>query len=282
MRTTTLGELGPKLPIGFVKGKTLNKDFTLRPYKSWVDRVLNVWREANEGRSMAALAAKFLSLLVSTAGGEEYTLTAEKDSTAEQELRVYRWYWADVMYAYLFARVKTVGSIIEVPYACPNRFAVGAARCDAAGLNRADLNSTEVQVVEDVAELKHWIELRDGFPLRDGKTAKELCLQPVRFTAQALPGSSVQDINAIGYNHLREAIAEIKGVGEYSMTNSEIDEISKVDALILDRAASKVTAGADMRTHLECPKCGCKIINALNWSLDSFFDSSVPLEALMT
>jgi hypothetical protein len=96
-------------------------------------------------------------------------------------------------------------------------------------------------------------------------------------------------MNSIGYHHFREAVDQVEtnasGEGkkrfDYVLTNEEIDEIEKIDVLVIDRQADKIAAGPDLRTHLECPKCGIKILNALNWSFDHFFDLSVPMGVLM-
>lgn len=283
MRATTLGELGASLPIGVVDGKVLKKDFTLRPYKSWVDRTLGLWREANQGKHIALLVAKYMSLVVESAGGVTYPLTTERDSLPAQEFAFHGWWYADVMYAYLYSRVQTVGSKIAVPYSCPMRTASGPARCDAAGIKIADLNSIEVDVAESPSELEVWVDLTRGFQLRKGQTCKKLKLRPIKFRAQMLAGSGAVGVDSVGYNHFRDAVCAVDCIeGEYVLIDQEIDEIEKIDTLRVDRQANKVAAGASLRTHLDCPKCGAKIVNALDWDFDSFFDSSVPGAALMS
>jgi len=284
MYTTTIKELGPKLPIGRIQGNTLLKDFSLRPYKSRIDRFMNIWREQNEGQHQALLSAKFLSLVVESFAGEALPLIAEGkekgNSTPEVMLKVLDWYWADAMYVYLYSRITTLSEFIEVPFACP------MSKCGFKGMLKPNLLTTEVVVMESPEELFHWVKMRRGFKVNQNKHhVQELKLQPVKFKTLLAPGAVMEGVESLGYNQFRDSIAELKGVDRnYVITDEEIDEIERIDTLMVDRQAGKVSAGPKLRTTLECPKdkCGGRIINALDWSFDSFFDSSVPLGELMT
>lgn len=275
MITTTVKELGMQLPVGVLKDGKLEKAFSLRPYKSKVDRYLNIYREANEGRTMAHLAAKFLSLIVESAGGVAYPLAQSGDSTVDSEGKIYSWYFADVLYAYLYSRIVNVSELIEVPYRCP--------RCGTKGIAKADLWTTEVKVIEKVEELSTWVDLNDGFKLENGKTCKRIKLHPVKYQAMFAAGSGNSGVGGLSYAQLRESIAAVDETPPgYTIKDSEIDDIGKMDMLRIDRQAAIVSAGPDMRTSIDCPKadCGVQIKDALNWAFDPFFDSSVPLVAL--
>lgn len=274
MRTTTIKELGSKLPIGELANGVLHKDFTLRAYKGRVDRHLAVWREANEGKSMAHLAAKYLSLIVAAAGRSAFELTPDGNSNAEQEFKVGDWYFADAMYLYVYSRIVSVSEWIEVPFMCP--------KCKTQGVLKADLRSTEVRVLESPAELSTWVELQDGFKI-DGKLVRRLKLHPVRFRAMTLPGQGQTDVGSLTYSQLRESIVEMEGTQPGTIpTDADLDELTKRDLLRIDRQTSTVAAGIDLRTVVTCPKesCGFKVRDALNWAFDPFFDASVPLSAL--
>lgn len=279
MRTTTIKELGQQLPIGKLIDGKLNKEFKIRPYKNWVDRQLNIWLEANENARIANLAAKFVSLIVETMYGEAFPLidkaTGEKDSTPETLLKVHQAFSGDIFYIYLYSRIINVSNQIVVPYRCP--------LCGAVGTATADLWNTEVKVIESPAELGKWVELRDGFKLASGQLCKKILVSPVPYLAQLFVGSGQADLGAASYNILREAIKEVDGShGPYILQDSELDEIGKVDMLIIERNATTLSAGPDLKTSIQCPskKCGAPIVDPLNWRLDSFFGHSVPLEIL--
>lgn len=274
MKHTTIKEQGQNLPIGEVKDGKLVKDFALRPYKGRVDRFLNTYREANQGRSVAYLAAKYLSLIVESAAGTAYPLTETGDSSADQEARIHGWFFADFLYAYVYSRIANVSEWIEVPAVCP------AAGCPYTGTLRADLTSTEVTVLEKPEELFTWVDLRDGIKVGD-RVSKRLKLQAVRYRAMLLPGAAHQDVNSLSYAQLREAIVEIEGApAGYVVLDKDLDDLSKFDLLRIDRQAGLVAAGLSMRTTILCPKCGTPIRSAFDWNFDPFFDASVPSDLL--
>lgn len=262
--------------MGFLVNGKLEKQFSLRPYKARIDRHLNIYREANEGKSLAYLAGKFLSLIVESAGGVSYPLLENGDSTPETEFRIHDWHFADAIYVYIYARIVNISELIEVPYRCH--------RCKTAGILKADLWTTDVKVMDSADEMHVWVDLQDGVKITDtGKVSKKIKLQPVKYRALFAAGASQADINSLSYAQLREAIVEVDGApAGYVLRDEEIDEITKRDMLRIDRQAGAVSAGPDMRTTVECPKeaCGVKIRDALNWAFDPFFDTSVPYVAL--
>lgn len=283
MKLTTIAELGQQLPIGKVDGDKLIKTFDLRPYKSKIDRFMNIWNEANEGQHIAKGVAKFLSLLVSQYADEALALDSEGDSTADTMAKVLNWSFADVMYIYIMIRIS-VSELMEVNYSCPE--------CQHKGLVKLDLKSTEVMVFEKPADLYTAVKLKHGFKLATGKICKSLVLQPIPFKTLLLSGATQGNTDSLGYNQLREAVYKLGGAEQgYVVSDEELDEMSKIDQLIVDRYAGKATAGPKMRTVFECEsqvdrggekqKCGHKITNALNWSFDDFFGSSIPLGELM-
>jgi hypothetical protein len=275
---TTVGSLGSRLPIGILSddGRTLRKDFRLRAFSGRVDRQLAVWTDKNEDASIARQIAKIVSLLVSEVGGKAIALTDDGDSTAEQELEVLKWYNADVVYLWLYARIMAVTEWMELPYVCRV--------CGEAGLAKADLNSTEVRVINSPKHLRQRLDLKRGIKLRDGSSvARSLWVQPVKFSVHMAPGSSAAGASKTGYTEFREAVCGVDcSQGHYTLTDSEMDEIPKIDLLAIDRKSGRVSAGPDMRTRLKCPaeKCGAPIVQAFDWSYETFFDSSVPLSSI--
>jgi len=276
-RLTTIKELGMKLPIGnFNADKNqLSKDFELRPYKAWVDRNINLWQEEHEDEHIAKLVVKYISLVLARIGQESFGLTAERDSTPEQEMRVSKLYYADVVYMYIMSRIKAVGPEMDMPYVC--------GRCGKTGIATADLWSLEVRVLDSPKQLERWLTLQSGAELRDGTIAKKLKLRPIAYRAQLMSGAS-QSAARAGYNEFREAVCGVDTkTGHYTLTDDELDNFDKIDMLALDRQAAVSSAGPDLRTHLTCPhsKCGAPIREAFDWTFNTFFDSSVPLRILV-
>ncbi len=280
MHTKTVGELGSTLPIGFYseQSKQLVKSFSLRPYKSKVDRMMNIWREANEGKHIAWLVTKFMSLIVEEYGGNHFSLDEKGDSADEFMTKILDWHFSDVLYMYLWARIQVCNEM-TVSYGCPNTDCT-LQTAEA----RIDLKTVEVSVVDTLEECRFWVKLRDGFRLANGKRCTKIELQPVPFRTVLLQGGTQGNVDdSLGYNQLREAIVSVDGGGDrYILTDDELDEMTKIDQLILNSSAGKLTAGPKMRTTIQCDKCNNPIERALDWRFDHFFDSSIPVSHLMS
>lgn len=280
MRTTTIKELGTELPIGFLSEKSnqLVKSFSLRPYQSWVDRRMNTWREANQGKPGAWLVAKFLSLIVEEAGGHHFKLDDNKDSSDALLVKILDWNFADVLYMYMWARIQVCDQIV-VTYGCTN---VDCSLQSAEKL--VDLTSIEVVCAEAPNETKFWVDLRDGFKLANRKVCRGLELKAIPFRVVLLPGASQGSVDdSLGYNQMREVVVNIKGEDAgYILSDAELDEMSKWDQMLINAQAGKITAGLKLRTTLLCDKCKQPIVRALDWSFDHFFDSSIPVQLLMS
>lgn len=277
MKLTTISDYGPKLPIGFVQGKKLDKSFALRPHKSWLDRALGIWTESQGDVSEAQIATRYLALAVHQAGPNTLALTADHDCDPMQQAQIATWHKADVMYMYVWARIQAVTEQLEIATSCP--------RCDWNGTVRGDLNNLEVLVAECVADLRSVLRLKDGMTLRSGKKVHALTLQPPPFAALMVAGSGAGSINSIGYNTLRESVCGVEGVdGRYTLVDDELNDLSKLDLLRLDHQAAQQAAGLKMRTTVACPQkaCGTPIHDLLDWRYSHFFEQSVPLALLTT
>lgn len=280
MKTVLLSDLGPELPIGNCSegSNTLVKTFEVRPYKAKVDRALNIWREANQGRHIGWLIAKYLSLVVVNAGGQYLALDDKNDSSPESVNTVTGWHFADVVYMYLWSRYKT-SSKMKLEYGCPN------SECSVKTATKIiDLGSIEVVCLENFEESRFWVKLVDGFRLQNNKLCKRLKLKPVPFRTVFLAGATQGNVDdMLGYNQLREAVIEVEGGGQnYNLLDEELDEMSKVDSLLLNQQAGKISAGPKLRTGFLCDGCKQPIERAIDLRFDHFFESSIPVAHLMS
>jgi len=279
MKKTTLAELGSRLPIGFQEGNTLQKDFGLRPFKTKVDRHLAAWIKNNAGKHddvtlEACKVAKLLSLLVSHVNGAACPVTPQGDSTPEFEAQIYNWFFADVMYAYMYARVEALGSTMLLPVVCPNcRYSTEEAK--------VDLSTTEISTVESVEELYKWVDLQHPLLLRDGRTTlQSVKIGPVRWSTYCKPGVLASEVAAFDPTSLRDSICAINRDDSkaYSMTNAEIDELHKLDFERINHQAGAVLAGPDITTTVRCPSCNFPITGLLQWTYNFFFGLSFHVE----
>jgi hypothetical protein len=233
------------------------------------------WLEANQAKHSsapvleAAKVAKFVSLICSQFGGRGLALTESGDSTPEAEIMMYSAWLADVMYAYVFARIQSLGSELEVNLTC--KF------CEKPAKGIFDLNTAEVDVLEDVETLEMWVALQRPFKDRNGKRVGKLHMQPTTWSTMLKPGVFSGKMDQINYAGLQDCVVGTDQFeGEYRLLTSEIDEIERIDVVEVQRATQDIAAGLAMQTSIECPHCKRTNTEALNWSFDYFFGSSLP------
>lgn len=274
MRKTTVGELQSQLPVGVVVGNKLVKEFSLRPYRASIDRHMGAWEETaaqkyTPGVLLAHRVPKFLSLLVGEIGGKSVPLQENGDSSPEQELKFHKLHYADAMYLYLLARISAVGADYRLPFRCP--------ACKTEGTATFDLKQVQVTVLETPAELEATVKLKHPIKLRTGKTARQVKLRPPSWTIMTKPGVVGASVGQVGYSYLVEAICGADcEEGPYEFMPDEVDALSKIDTIMLDRHAP--AAGPDLEAKINCPKDACKaeIVNGVNWTFAHFFGWSVP------
>jgi len=280
MIVTTVKERGLRLPVGKVVDGHLVQTFTLRPYKSWVDRAMGNWRQANQGRELPYLVAKYLSLVVAEACGRAFSLTDDRDSLPEVELGILEWPMVDVFYAYLMSRISAVTSLVAIPFTCP--------QCRTEHSNVTyDLSNMRVECADEIKDIRCVVPLRDGFRLADGTQATSVTLSPAPWRVMLIPGVLGGGLGTIEYQHLRETIVEVNGESRM-LLESELDDMGKLDRVLIDRKAGGLVSGPSLQTVAECTgerKDGtpCRYVHSrtLVWTFDDFFESSVPEEVLM-
>jgi len=288
MKITTVRELGAQLPVGFPQQDgTLAKAFTLRPYKSRIDRHIGLWEEANrdqfgtdQGMQLAMKVAKFVSLIVESVGGKQLTLTEDGNSPEEREVEIAQWAFADVLYVYFYARLNSLGDQMSVDVACPscNREYTGD---DSLVF---DLRDADVRLIEKPSEMDFWYKMKRPFRLRDKKTVcEQVRIAPMRWVTMQQPGVlSGSAMGQLGYRMLADCICGINGNASqpYDFTDHEMDEMEKIDRVAIDKLAERVGGGLDLRVTVKCDNKDCQqpITNPLNWTWDHFFGESVPLE----
>ncbi len=284
MKKITVSECGYKLPIGVLStnGKGLVRDFTLRPYKSSVDRHIADWVETNEskysrpGTLIAARVSKFVSLICSQVGDVAWALDKDKNSTPEQELAVYGMWYADVMYVYFMARIASLGKDYEYPYICPDK------KCAANKGSKItfDLSTADVDILEPNDPLQKWVELKFPFKNRAGRLVKKFRIEPARWHITLQPDFYGKSADGVSYTILQDCVRGIDGQdGRYELTTDEIDEINHADVINIDRQTKSLAPGIDLQTKIECI-CGRLIVNPLNWTPDFFFGSSYPISEI--
>jgi hypothetical protein len=286
MKKTTLGELGPQLPIGQLVGNKFEKEFVLKPYKAKIDRLIGLWKQtqmktynSNDAQLGAKIVPKFLSLICERVGTKTMPVTDKGDSTAEAELWVSKWPMSDVLYMYIYTRVVALDPMLKVPAAC------GTMGCDfKANSAEFDLRTLEVRYSETINDTFEWVKLTTPIKNRDGSlTIREVRVEPVSWLTVVNRGAPSSVSSPFSTFALRESIkainkGESKDGTSYTLIEDEMDELSKRDLIKLDQVCGDLSLGIDITTKIDCPKCGTPMLNLLDWDFESFFDLSFRLE----
>ena len=142
------------------------------------------------------------------------------------------------------------------------------------------LPDLEVDVIEDKEELEKLVKLNDPFKLRSGQLVRRVRVVPVPWSAMMEPGVFSGLMSQISYSALKGCIAGVDCVeGAYTLTQDELDEISRRDVVNINRISGTLAAGIDLQTNIRCSKeeCSHLHIDALDWTFDNFFGSSLPM-----
>lgn len=280
MKRTTIRKLGPQLPIGMpTEDGKLSKGFEIRPYKSRIDRHLGLWREANANKSLAYLVTEYVAMILKSIGNRAFALDKDGTPTDETRFDISQLFFADVMYIYVWSRITELDPYIVKPVKCPVCQTVTPSA-------RFDLQDADVLVVESIDEMEKWVDLRKGFALRGkGGTAKRLKLHPVKWLVMHHDGVAGGSVSGASFVQLQHSITGVNGSDEpYMVMESELDDLHKVDALLLEKETDRVSAGLNMQTSINCPgdpdeekECGFEIVEPLDWTFDTFFGSSFDL-----
>jgi len=260
---TTLGELGPQLPVGFNVGGTLVKDLKTRPWKTKDERELSKLKKPK--MSMATYIAIVLGQMCSKFGPHEFN---QDTKMGERQLAVAQAYMGDVFYAYMYLRTQVIGSELKMTITCPTD---GCGNFGFVG----DLNSTEVSRIDSLEQLDWFQDLRDPIELRK-QTITKFRLRAPRWNT--LVSHSKDDTMTMSMGKIMAAQGSIVGLNEdpseIALTDSEFDELSKYD---LERIAGRVNdefVGPKMVVEGNCPKCEREFAAPIDWSYDRFFTTS--------
>lgn len=277
MYTSTVKDLGSKLPVGIMHNGKLQRELELVPIKAKVDRVMAEWKEREAesklpGQVIAGAVPKLLSLVVRRVG--EKTYPAVED--ASTELEFHKWYYADALYAYVQARIQNLGPDVVGPVVCPH------GRMGKCGFQSPsavfDLSSADVVVADNLEELSRWVDLQQPFILSDGKTTvRSLKISPLLWSTLERPGVIGGPESVIDLATFQDIVAGINGKDEVvSLTEQDLDEMGQLDFKRINYIANEMLPGVDLRVTMICPDCGSPIVNPLQWDYDYFFGRSIP------
>lgn len=266
-RTVILSELGPTLPIGILgqDGKTLQKDFSYRPWRMKEEREIGSLREKNPQANMGQYVAMKLAVMVKKVGPHNFD-----DLTKESDKRVIigQMFMPDVFYLYLYLRRSSVGKTLETRPTCPN--------CSHTFDYYGDLDSLEVKVVDDLESSKWTYDLEVPITIRK-QPVSQLVMGPPRWNAfESMPGGTNSWLNtgSAKSSMILASIYSVEHHGEVVLAEHEIEDLCKRDLEILSRQIDLRSPGPKMTLDVVCPKCSSEFNRAIEWASEDFFSIS--------
>ena len=267
--TKTLSELGGTLPIGIQTGGqgTYARDIVVKPFRVKEEKLIGTFRANARSLTSGKLVANLLATVCSKIGPYDFE-TIERES--ERMLCVSNMYMMDVLYAYLYTRVATLGGKIKVAQECPN--------CRFGFEPIVDLGDMDVKVLADdqPKDLTWTHTLTDGLVYNE-KLCKTITVGLPTWASMDNPnlaGQGAMNIANREVDVLRHSIVAIDGERVIALNPDALDELTLRDKNGLLAAISDFTPGPELVVAYDCPRCAHHWMDMIEWTYDVFFKGS--------
>jgi hypothetical protein len=266
-RTTTLGELGARMPIGIEVGGKLEKAFGHRKWRFKEEKLLGEIKEENKGMTIGEFVTHVFGLMMTDVGPHNFN---GKMSDIEKRLTVTQCYLGDVLYMYAWLRKGCMGKDVDSVLRC--------SLCSHENQRRLDLDDLDVRVLEDPAKIIQRVELEDGLAIF-GELRTAVDVRPPRWHVMENPDMIGTENDAKRTEVLfKECICGAEGIDPgtpIAIADDDLDEMTKVD---IERvtAAIEDTPGPQMVIELQCTRCRQTSAQVIDYRYDAFFSMSSP------
>lgn len=268
---TTLGERGPKLPIGILskEGATVHTSFDVKPWKTKDERALGdlIAPDANMADHVSAVVANMTTQL-----GPHDMVNMKPE---ERDLAVRMMYVADVFYVYAYLRRRAMGNKLRLNITCPRQ------GCGVEFPYTGMIDTIDVMAVDDIDDILWTYELEEPIEIRKVKVERFQMGYPKWSVMHEAKGTTNQaDVKAIT---IRGSIVGINDEQTpVSLTANEIDELSKIDFEQIQEGINDHYMGPKMGIEGECSPAVCskykrggyKFMYPINWRYQDFFAAS--------
>ena len=271
---STLGLLGPTLPIGVLTGNPpmLEKGFAFKPYRMKEERELDRIRNRKGGSSThpGKTVLDVLAYMLTEWGGDPEFSSRPYKHRVEA---IRNAFMADVLYAYVWLRCEAMGSVLGMSVTCPT--------CSYEWNWQTDLEGLEIEVVDRTDQLVNK-DYNLGTSILFGENEYDLLeVQPPVWAAvcdikQNARRGGVGDIKAkMIRSCVRQAMCTSNDKAmPVTMTTAFMDEMTKRDVESLAQFINDEFPSVDLSMLIECPSCGAENLNQVQWNWDFFFSSS--------
>lgn len=263
----TVGELGPRLPIGVAgpNGILVNV-IAVRPWRMKEEKILARALKDQPRTSSVKVIPFVLSTMCRQLGAMNFetdeSLSGEGADLARR-VSIGDMLVPDVFYAYVWLRIQSLGSEIDIPCKC--------AQCAAEFSYTADLNTLDVVVPVDPNKIEWEYALRTPIQI-SGKTVTGFRLSQQTWRSTDVAASNMESAKA------SVIMASVRGfIGEEAPAHllpSDLDELTKYDLEKISSLISENTLGAKFYLEVQCPTCSAKWDAGYGWTYNDFFGVS--------
>lgn len=262
--TTTLAELGPRLPIGIAgPDGGLGKELECRDWRGREEREVD--RLKRKSRQKGDFISKLLGYMFTRVGPHELATM----QPAEVQAAISRLWRADAMYMYVWLRTECIGHELDLEITCT--------QCGFRIPWQGDLRTLEVRTTDRLEPLEWTYTLVKPFELR-GERVESLRLRPNRwlfFEETVRRAMAEGDSGVLSVDLIRDAIVGVNGQAEIrALVASDLDDITKRDLEALAAAIDKRELGPDLSISETCPRCARQFQTSMDWGYASFFSIS--------
>lgn len=268
-KITTLGELGPNLPvIPKDSSGALLKDcsFSFNEWDMETEEHLSDLQK--KSKNVGEFVNKMLGVLLADFCGIDF----QSLKSEEKLLKISQLEFSNVMYMYMYLRYDELGSSLRFDLTCPT--------CKRNIKDFvADLGDLEVHTKDHETEYKLAYELKRPIIIPDVGTITKLIFGPSKWEAmEKQTKESVSNEGKMKRQMFHSALEGVEGSeGKFEKfvdMQTVLGKLKKVDIELAMKAVVENNAGPHMVVAGKCPHCESEWFRQLDWGYESFFDSS--------
>lgn len=270
LKTSTLKERGPTLPLGITDGSGgLAREIEVRPWRMREEEALGKIRDMNKRLSAANYTSLVVSFMTTRLGHHDFSekLDAkDKKALSKRKSIVSSMFMGDVYYAYVWLRMQAMGNIVQLSVTCE--------KCGHVTPFPGDLETLSVTHVESIEDARFHYMLKHPMEVR-GKEVAALVLGPPRWAA--LEAMGVVGEGDSGTPKAAMVLAGIHGYADQpdlAPVRQDMMDMAKVDLESIVSLLNKNHVGPDMSVEGQCEKCSNDFVTSIDWGYDSFFGIS--------
>lgn len=266
---TTMGELGPKLPVGILAGQTLHKEIVTKRWTTKEERELGELMPADA--SMAEHVSIVVGNMCSRLGPHD--LDAMKPE--QKAVAISTMWMGDVFYTYAWLRKKAMGPKLRLDITCPR------GGCGVQFPYTGLLDTIDVMAVDDIDDILWTYTLEEPITIRK-KTVTHFQMAYPKWSVMEMAKGSANEADVKAMTILGSVVGLNDDPEPVALATSEIDELGKLDFEQIQEGINEHFLGPKMGIEGVCEKSVCtkfktggfKFIFPINWGYKAFFGAS--------